>query len=99
MRSKHYIANNQEQNRHNVSANLHERTLVEVYLQPYEGAIEAGAFSFMCSNNRVNQEFSCENSHDINYLLHQKLNWTGFVLSDYRGTQSTVGAALGGLDI
>jgi len=70
-----------------------------MYMPPYEGAVKAGTFSYMCSNNRVNQLFSCENGHDINYLLHQKLNFSGFVLSDYRGTQSTVGAALGGLDI
>ena len=39
----------QETNRHGVSENVDERTRFEIYYPPFEGAVEAGVGSFMCS--------------------------------------------------
>ncbi len=47
--AKHFIANNQETNRNGVSEDVDERTLFEIYLPPFEGAIKAGLGSVMCS--------------------------------------------------
>lgn len=96
---KHYILNNQEDNRHFVSANIDNRTLAEIYFSVFEAGANAGALSMMCSNNRVNDEFSCANQQTVDGLLKGRSNFTGWVLSDYRGTQSTIQAALGGLDM
>ncbi|EDQ91629.1 uncharacterized protein MONBRDRAFT_6569 [Monosiga brevicollis MX1] len=95
---KHFINNNQETDRHAVSENVDERTEMEIYLPPFEGAAQAGALSAMCGNNRVNQAFACANNHTINMLFRELAGFKGWMLSDYQGTQSTVASALGGLD-
>jgi beta-glucosidase-like glycosyl hydrolase len=52
--AKHYFNNNQENDRHDVSENVDERTQMEIYLPPFKGAVDAGLLSVMCANNRVN---------------------------------------------
>lgn len=56
---KHYINNNQETNRIGQSANIDERTQVEMYMPPFESAIKAGVASGMCSYNKINHIFAC----------------------------------------
>ena len=46
--AKHWVANNQETDRHFISENVDERTLHELYFMPFEGAINAGLGSVMC---------------------------------------------------
>ena len=46
---KHYIMNNQETYRTIVSAEVDERTRMEIYHPPFQAAIDAGAMSIMCS--------------------------------------------------
>lgn len=73
---------------------------MEIYMPPFEGAARAGLFSVMCANNRINQVYSCENAHAVQQLLRgPRVNFTGFMLSDYMGTRSTLAAAKHGLDI
>ena len=47
--AKHYINNNQETNRNNVSEIVDERTRFEMYYPPFAGAVEADVGSIMCS--------------------------------------------------
>eukprot|EP01064_Diplonema_japonicum_P001745 TRINITY_DN1115_c0_g4_i1.p1 TRINITY_DN1115_c0_g4~~TRINITY_DN1115_c0_g4_i1.p1 ORF type:complete len:683 (+),score=194.66 TRINITY_DN1115_c0_g4_i1:52-2049(+) len=96
---KHFIGNNQEHHRKTESSNVDERTLMEIYMPPFEGAVEAGVYTAMCSYNLVNGVHACENNHTLNVLLKGKLNFTGWVMSDWTATHSTVGSALGGLDV
>lgn len=42
---------------------------MEIYMPPFEGAVEANALSIMCANNRANQYYSCENHHAVQQLL------------------------------
>lgn len=63
--AKHYINNNQETNRGTVSENLDERTEFEMYMPPFEGAIDAGVGSYMCSYNKINGTWSCENPQTL----------------------------------
>ncbi len=52
---KHYAANNQEWDRNNVSSDIDERTLHEIYFPAFKAAIQkAGAGSVMDSYNLVN---------------------------------------------
>jgi beta-glucosidase len=97
---KHWIANDQEDNRHLVSATVSERTLREVYLPPFAAAItKARVGSIMAANNRVNGAYNAENVPLLRELLKGELGFKGFVCSDYAATHDTVRAALGGLDL
>ncbi len=60
--AKHWVQNNQEENRGSVNELVDERTRFEYYYPPFEAAVRAGVGSFMCSYNRINGNWSCENS-------------------------------------
>jgi beta-glucosidase len=96
---KHYAANNQETGRQEHSVEIDERTLRELHLLPYEIAVPAsGVGDVMCSYNKVNGTYACENDYLINQVLKGDLGFKGQVQSDWGATHSTVGAALAGLD-
>ena len=96
---KHYAANNQETGRQEHSVDVDERTLRELHLLPYEIAVPASQVgSVMCSYNRVNGDYACENDYLINQVLKGDLGFKGQVQSDWGATHSTVKSALAGLD-
>ena len=66
--AKHYILNNQETNRNSINVLVDERTLYEMYIPPFSGAVSAGVGSFMCSYNRVGGDFSCEHNATLNQV-------------------------------
>jgi beta-glucosidase len=65
-----------------------EKTRFEMYYPPFEGAIEAGIKSVMCSPNKVNGLFACENDELLNGDLRDKLGFDGFVTSDWGAAKS-----------
>ena len=96
---KHYAFNDQETGRDIVSANIGKRAARESDLLAFQIAIGiADPSAVMCSYNRVNQTYSCENDYLLNEVLKKDFHFKGFVLSDWGGTHSTVKAALAGLD-
>lgn len=94
--AKHWIENNQETNRDTVSDVVDERTRHELYYMPFQGAVEAGVASFMCSYNKINGIWSCENAVTLKQDLKETLGFSGFVMSDWGATHST--SILQGLD-
>lgn len=80
---KHWINNNQETNRGSQSANVDERTDFEVYYAPFQASIDAGVGSAMCSYNKVNHVYSCENKVTLNDHLRDLMGFEGFVMSDW----------------
>jgi beta-glucosidase len=94
---KHFVDNNQEYDRSGVSANVPDRAQWELYYQAFGAAVEAGVGSAMCSYNRVNGTWACENANALG-ALKGKMGFRGWVMSDWGATHSTVPAALGGLD-
>jgi len=44
----------------------------------------------MCSYNRVNGEFACEDSYLLTDVLKKDFNFKGFLLSDWGGTHCRV---------
>ena len=52
----------------------------------------------MCSYNRINLVWACENNQTLNTELKGYFNFSGWVMSDWGATHSTVPSALAGLD-
>lgn len=83
--TKHYIANEQETQRNPstvngvqieaISSNIDDRTMHELYLWPFADAVKAGTASIMCSYNRINQTYGCQNSKTLNGLLKDELGF------------------------
>ena len=107
---KHFVGNEQETNRNpgstdgnditlSTSANIDDQTMHELYLWPFQDLIRAGAGCVMCSYNRINGTYACENSKAMNGLLKGELNFQGFVVSDWTGQHSGIPSADGGLDM
>jgi beta-glucosidase len=96
---KHYALNDQESGRNAVNVNIDERSARESDLLAFEiGLKESDAAAVMCSYNRVNGDYACENKYLLNNLLKKDWNFKGFVLSDWGGTHSTARASAAGLD-
>ena len=95
---KHFALNNQETNRGSVNVIADERTMREIYLKPFEAAVkEGGAMCVMPAYNKVNGYYCSENAHLLNEILRDEWGFKGMTVSDWGGTHSTMGAALGGL--
>lgn len=82
-----------------VSSNLDDRTLHELYVWPFANAVKAGAASLMCSYNRINGSYACQNSRTLNGILKEELGFQGYVMSDWGGTHSGVASIEAGLDM
>ena len=96
---KHFAGNEQETNRQGSNSVIDERTLHELYLLPFEIAIEKGhPGSVMCSYNRLNGDYACENAQLLTDILKNAWQFQGFVQSDWGATHSTVKAINAGLD-
>lgn len=96
---KHYALNDQESGRNAVNVNIDERAMRETDLLAFEIGIREGDPSgVMCSYNRVNGDYACENRHLLTDVLKHDWKFPGFVLSDWQGTHSTVKASSAGLD-
>ncbi|CRG87865.1 beta-glucosidase [Talaromyces islandicus] len=109
--AKHIIAYEQETNRmpffagftslfnQSVSSNLDDRTMHELYLWPWYDAVKAGVGSVMCSYNKINNSYACQNSKVMNGYLKTELGFQGFVVSDWYGQQTGIASANSGLDM
>ena len=96
---KHYALNDQESGRNAVNVTIDKRSMRETDLRAFEIALGiSDAGGVMCSYNRVNGDFACENSYLLTDVLKKDFNFKGFVLSDWGGTHSTVKASHAGLD-
>ncbi len=102
---KHFATNNQETDRFGtptgsnaVNTVVSERALQEIYYPPFEDAVtKGGAGSVMCATNRVNGEYSCQNS-DLLDSLKQNRGFQGFVIPDTLAAPDPVAAFNAGTD-
>ncbi|MFN2537749.1 MAG: beta-glucosidase [Mycobacteriales bacterium] len=96
---KHYALNDQETNRMTDSSDADERTMQEIHLPAFEAAVrQAHVASVMCSYNRVNGTYACEQPYLLTKVLKGQFGFDGWVMSDWGATHSTVAAAKAGLD-
>ncbi|MHA1442971.1 MAG: beta-glucosidase family protein, partial [Candidatus Heimdallarchaeota archaeon] len=100
---KHYVANNQEQNRYINSSEVDERTLNEIYLEAFrEVVMKADPWSIMACYNKVNGVYGCEHAELLRETLFKKWGFNGFVVSDWFATKyldGPVGAVKAGLTL
>ena len=101
---KHYIANDSETDRTKYIAQVDPQVLREVYLAPFEHAIEqGGVWSIMAAYNSVDDGIETAQMTDHKRLgvdlLKNELGFDGVLVSDWMATKDTEGAALGGLDL
>ncbi|KAH6661054.1 beta-glucosidase 1 [Truncatella angustata] len=97
--AKHFIANEQELNRETISSNVDDRTIHELYLWPFADAVQANVASVMCSYNKLNSTWACENDKIINQLLKSELGFQGYVMTDWNAQHTTSQSANAGLDM
>jgi beta-glucosidase len=96
---KHYAFNDQESGRNSVNIHISKRAARESDLLAFEiGVTEGHPAAVMCSYNRVNGDFACENKWLLTDVLKKDWQFPGFVLSDWGGTHSTQKASAAGLD-
>jgi beta-glucosidase len=83
--AKHYVAYD------GASGNVvvDEQTLHEIYVKPFEDAVDAGVSSIMCSYNAVNGEAACGNGTTLDTILKKQLGFQGFVTSDWGANHGT----------
>lgn len=90
---KHFAGNNQEWDRHQVSSDIDERTLHEIYLPAFRKAVEqAGVGAVMSSYNLVNGQHATENEQLAVDILRGMWGFEGIFMSDWNATYSAEGA-------
>lgn len=107
--TKHLVGNEQETQRKAttvngtvvdaISSNIDDKTMHETYLWPFANAVKAGTASVMCSYNRVNGSYACQNSKTLNGLLKDELGFQGYVMSDWGAVFTGVPGIEAGLDM
>jgi beta-glucosidase len=96
---KHYALNDQESGRNAVNVNTDKRSMRGSDLLAFEiGVRESDVAAVMCSYNRVNGDYACENKYLLTDVLKRDWMFKGFVLSDWGGTHTTAKASAAGLD-
>jgi beta-glucosidase len=84
---KHYVANDSETDRFTVDIHVDDRALRELYLAPFERAVEAGAWSIMSAYNAVHGVTMTENDL-LETPLNSEWGFDGVVVSDWTAVRS-----------
>lgn len=97
---KHFLANNQEYERMSSDSVVDERTLHEIYLAAFEGAVKnAQPLTVMCSYNKINGTYAAENHEMLTGELRDKWGFKGCVITDWGAGKDRVAGLEAGLDI
>lgn len=97
---KHFVANNQEQNRFVVDVTMSERALREIYLPGFKASVvDAGVLGVMGAYNKFRGSYCTENKYLGRTILRDEFKFKGVYMSDWDAVHSTEKAALAGLDL
>ena len=97
---KHFLANNQETRRLSSDSRVDERTLHEIYLAAFEGAVKkAKPWTVMCSYNKINGIYAAQNHQYLTETLRNQWGFDGYVMSDWGAVNNRVEDLKAGLDL
>lgn len=97
---KHFIANNSSYDRDNISNDIDERTLNEIYFPSFKAAVqEAEVGAVMSSYNPLNGIWTTENPWLLKEVLRNQWGFNGMVMSDWGSTHHCIPAVKSGLDL
>lgn len=97
---KHFLANNQETRRMSCDSRVDERTLNEIYLAAFEGAVKKEKpWTVMCSYNKINGVYAAQNHQYLTETLRDKWGFDGYVVSDWGAVNNRVEDLKAGLDL
>ena len=97
---KHFAVNNQEHRRMSVDAIVDERTLREIYLASFEGAVkQAQPWTVMCAYNKLNGTYCSQLKVLLSDILKDEWGHTGFVVSDWGAVDERVAGLEAGLEL
>lgn len=97
---KHYVCNDQEDQRMSVNSLVTERALREIYLMPFQIAQkDSNPMCFMTAYNQVNGTHVSESPRLIGDVLRKEWGFDGMVMSDWFGTYSSTESVKAGLDL
>lgn len=86
---KHYLCNNQEDNRMFVNVHVKERALREIYMKGFEIAVkESKPYAMMTSYNLLNGNHAA-NHRGILDAARQEWGFDGFIMTDWYASQDT----------
>lgn len=96
---KHYALNDQESGRNAVNIHIDKRAARESDLLAFEiGLQESDVAAVMCSYNRLDGDYACENKYLLTDVLKNDWKFKGFVLTDWGGAHSLEKASAAGMD-
>ena len=97
---KHFLANNQETRRMSCDSRVDERTLHEIYLAAFEGAVKKEKpWTVMCSYNKINGTYAAQNHQYLTETLRDQWGFEGYVVSDWGAVNNRVEDLKAGLDL
>ena len=97
---KHYAANNQETDRHNIDAIISKRALHEIYFPAFRAVVQdGGAWSIMGAYNKINGQYTTHHEYLNNVVLKGEWGFDGVLVSDWASVKDTREALLYGTDI
>ncbi len=97
---KHFMANNQEYHRMTSNSVMNERTMREIYLAAFEGAVRrAKPWTVMNSYNKLNGTYLCENKEMLTDILRKEWGFDGFVMTDWGAMNDRVQALKAGCNL
>jgi beta-glucosidase len=92
-------ANNQQTNQSQLSVEVSERALREIYLPGFRiPVLESHPWGIMTSYNKLNGEYTSASNHLISDIIKNEWQYPGFVVSDWRGTHD-IKALYAGTDL
>ena len=97
---KHLTANYQEYDRNNISSDIDERTLNEIYFPAFRSAVQkAEVGSIMTSYNKLNGVWTTLCPWLLKEVVRNQWGFNGLVMSDWGSTHIGLAAATSGLDL
>lgn len=97
---KHFVANNQEEDRMNNNAVADGRTLRELYFKSFEIAIKkSNPWTIMSSYNKINGVYTQEDKKLLTNILRNEWGFKGMVMTDWTGQRNTPAQVEAGNDL